>query len=332
VASHFIEQLHSNCEVHLCLIHDEEIFFDLPTHVNIHILNKKKIILSFFKLIKLINHIQPDSIISSLAHLNMMVLMSRPFISKKINIFIREGSVVQENLKAEPHPTIMAFLYKHLYKKADKIICQSNFMILELNTLFNIPKEKCICIYNPVQFEISKKLTKSNQNSEVYPKLISIGRLDAVKQFHLVIEKIPDWIKKYPNLHYTIIGDGPERNHLEELIEAKNLSKYVSILGYIKNTQPYLMNSDCFILSSKYEGLPNALLEAFTYKIGLLVLNHKGGIIEVMEECKLSHLICDELNLEEKNLKTLSDENYQKLEEVLSIKHSTKKLMQLIDA
>ena len=314
----------------MCLIHSSEHSFQLPKSISIHTLNKKRIFLGFRAYLKLVKQLQPDIIFSSLAHLNMMVLISRPFLAKNLKIFIREGSVVKENIKAEPHYKIMRFLYKHLYKTADKIICQSDFMIDELSSLFNLPKKKCIRIYNPVNFK--HVLTSNSKIQQLQsPRLLSIGRLDTVKQFDLILHEIPNWIKEFPSLKYTIIGHGPQEAKLVALVGQLGISKYVSIVGSVVNPEPYLESCDCFILSSKYEGLPNALLEAISHKMALIVLDHPGGAREVLEQCGLSHVIVDKLKLSSSSLTRINDECYEKANALLNSNKICEQYVQLFN-
>jgi len=311
-------------------MHSGEHFFPVPKSISIHTLNKKKVFRGFKAYIALVKQLKPDIVFSSLAHLNMMVLMTRPFIPKSVKIYIREGSVVKENIKAEPYPRIMKFLYNYLYKTADKIICQSDFMIDELSRLFNLPKNKCIRIYNPTEFD-HKQISNEELKKLHTPHLLSIGRLDSVKQFNLVIKEIPEWVKLFPNLKYTIIGDGPLKEELSKLIHSLNISKYVNILGSLPDPTPYLKSCDIFILSSKYEGLPNAMLEAISYKMALMVLDHPGGAREVLNQCGLNHLIVNKLKLTSSTLERIEDDSYYKAKNLLSTQTISKQYVELFN-
>jgi glycosyltransferase involved in cell wall biosynthesis len=326
----FANQLCHKFDITLCTVHPDQHFFELNQKVKTVTLNKQKISSSLFSFIQMAKKVKPDIIFSSLAHLNMMVLLCRPFLNKNVKIFIREGSVVSENILAEPHPKIMAFFYRTLYKKADKIICQSQFMINEFETMFKIPPQKCICLYNPIEFPDNVNLEKI-KSQENYPNLLSIGRLDKVKQFEKVIEKIPHWLKKYPKLRYTIVGDGPEKENLLNVIKLNKLEKVVFLTGFKNDIKSYLKENDCFILSSKYEGLPNALLEAIAYQKGLLVLKHRGGAQEVLEYCNLTYTISETLELEENHLQSIPDSSHQKAKELLESEQVSKKLESLFN-
>ena len=130
---------------------------------------------------------------------------------------------------------------------------------------------------------------------------INIARLSIEKDQEKLIRAFKEIHSKYPNTKLLILGDGPLKEHLQELIIGLRLKKSVFLLGRISNPFPYLKKSNCFIMSSNHEGQPMTLLEALVLdkqiiatnivgnesvlkgKGGLLVKNNIEGIIEAMQ-------------------------------------------------
>lgn len=118
-----------------------------------------------------------------------------------------------------------------------------------------------------------------------------------LKAFSLVIKKI--------NAKLLIIGKGKLKNYLQDFILKEDLSNYVKLIGYTKNPYNFLNCSDLFVLSSKFEGLPNVLLEAQFLKKYIIssncptgpkeiLLNGKAGdLFRIGDYKKLAKLICD---------------------------------------
>ena len=79
-----------------------------------------------------------------------------------------------------------------------------------------------------------------------------------------------------------IIGEGSKRQKLEKLIKSLNLEGSVILMGHKDNVFPYLKRSDIFVLSSLYEGMPNALIEAVALKIPSISTNIKTGPKEIL--------------------------------------------------
>ncbi len=90
---------------------------------------------------------------------------------------------------------------------------------------------------------------------------INIGRITDQKD-QILILKAFNRIKDKLNFKLLILGKGKNKQILQNFIKLNNLSKRVKIIGYKKNPYPYIKQADAFILSSKFEGLPNVLLES----------------------------------------------------------------------
>ena len=157
-------------------------------------------------------------------------------------------------------------IFKFFFKKADCIIVNSKQFQSEFKKKFNV---KTHLIYNPLNKEEIKNKSKLNYKRNVFKKnklrIINIARLTDQKD-HLTLIKALNIVKKSIEFNLIIIGYGANQSIIQRKINYLNLQKYVKILGYKSNPYPYLRASDLLILTSKYEGLPNVILEAQTLK------------------------------------------------------------------
>ena len=96
-------------------------------------------------------------------------------------------------------------------------------------------------------------------------KFISIGRLVDQKD-HLTLLRAFNYIKNEINFELLIIGQGKNKNLIKKYIDMNKLNKNIKIVGFKDNPYPYLKASDSLILSSRYEGLPNVILESLVLK------------------------------------------------------------------
>lgn len=196
------------------------------------------------------------------------------------------------------------FLFKYIFKFADKILVNSNDFKTKFKTKFNIKTE---CIYNPLNYnEIIKK--SKEPTSLRYPKnnlkIINIGRFTDQKD-QITLLKAVNLIKDKVRFCLYIVGKGIEKNKLESFIRTNNLKKFVKIINFQNNPFNILKKSELFILTSIYEGLPNVLLEALVLKKYIIssdcptgpreiLLNGKGGsLFKPGDYKKLSKLIID---------------------------------------
>ena len=133
-------------------------------------------------------------------------------------------------------------------------------------------------------------------------RIINIGRLTDQKDQITLLKSI-NLLKHKIKVKLLILGSGIEQNNLKNYIKENNLGNHVKIKTFIDNPYPYILKSDLFILSSKYEGLPNVLLEAAVLKKFIIssncptgpkeiLLNGKGGyLFRIGDYRKLSKLI-----------------------------------------
>lgn len=257
-------------------------------------------ILKFFKTEK------PDIVFASFGEVNAYIsLFIKLF--PKIKFIARETNVVSNHVT---RPEIK-FFYR-FYNNYHKIICQSDDMYIDLLQNFGIAKEKLVKINNPVDFgNIESKLKgelKPIEYTTDQRNIIAMGNLSARKGFDLLLQVFSHL--KNEDINLFILGDGSDHQKLLLLKEQLCLDK-VHFLGVKKNPYPYLKFANLFILSSRYEGFPNALLEAGACGTYALANNCPGGITEIVQSG-----INGEVALIEN-----TEEFAQKIKEILNQKH-----------
>jgi len=238
---------------------------------------------SIFKIIKLLYKHKPDVVLSTLAHLNMMLAIFKIFFPRETKFIGRESSFVSVRNKKNKYTYLYNIMYKFIYVNLDLIIAQSESMKQDLCINYKMNSNKISTINNFVDMDrinqmsdSKKKLFKRNKFN-----LIAVGRLEKVKGYERLIHVAK---KLGPGFHITIIGDGSERRSLLNLIQELDLEDKVTLLGFKTNPYKYMRQSDCLILTSSYEGFPNVLLEANACGIPIMAFNCPGGVAEIINE------------------------------------------------
>ena len=142
-------------------------------------------------------------------------------------------------------------------------------------------QEKSTVILNPVNTNGFPRHDFSCEKSEI----VSVGRLEAQKNRKLLIDAFELIASDFTEYQLTIYGEGSLRKELEDYVKAKGLQERVFLPGNQNNIQEHIKDASLFVLSSDYEGIPNALIEAMA--IGLPCVStdcSPGGARELIEE------------------------------------------------
>ena len=179
------------------------------------------------------------------------------------------------------------FIYKIIMKLSSKIIVNSREMKLEFKRDLNL---KSLLIYNPLDKQqiitkSRKKLKFNFYNKKNHLKIINIGRFTDQKD-QITLLKALVLLKNKLKFQLILMGQGSKKKELNRFIKNNDLNKNVRIINYIKNPYPILKKSDLLILTSKYEGLPNVLLEAITLKKLVISSDCPTGPKEILQNGK----------------------------------------------
>nr|WP_319400466.1 glycosyltransferase [uncultured Carboxylicivirga sp.] len=170
-------------------------------------------------------------------------------------------------------------------------------------------------IHNGVEMKTNSESFDYSQyiNSELGKPFIilSSGRLSKQKGFKYLIEAAKEVIDKKPNVYFFIAGEGKLKNELQEQINDNNIANNVFLLGFKTNVASLLNGADLFVLSSLFEGMPNALMEAMA--VGKPVIStNVNGVTELMQNGKHG-LIIEAANsnaISSSIIKMIEEKNY----------------------
>ena len=184
--------------------------------------------------------------------------------------------------------SLKKFIFKYLLGLADKVIVNSVDFKKQFKVLFNITAK---CIYNPLNKSEILQRSKEHIKFPFYKKdkkslrIITIGRFTDQKD-HLTLLRSMSRIRNKVNFKLLIIGRGINKYKIVDYIKENNFKNNVKILPFQNNPFKYLKISDLFILTSKFEGLPNVLLEAAVLKKFIISTNCPTGPREILQNGK----------------------------------------------
>lgn len=179
-------------------------------------------------------------------------------------------------------------------KKYDVVVTICDEMKKNTIKLYPFLQEKILRIYNPFNFErILKNAEGYYLDTEVMKKdfAVSVMRLtENSKDFDTLIKAWQILEKKNINLKLYILGEGIDKENIENKIKLANQEENIILLGNVKNPYPWIKNSKMLIHSSKFEGLPTVLIEALILNKIVISSNCVSGPKEILENGEIGYL------------------------------------------
>lgn len=215
---------------------------------------------------------KPNIVVSFLEPLNLRVLVS--LIGLNVRTIVAERN--------DPHVIngnwLMDQIEKNIYRLSDGILVQTD----TIKKFFDGSLEKkTTVIYNPVNIE--ERLIGTARSTSKKNRIVSVARLMPQKNQKMLIRAFFDFYQKHKDYELTIYGEGPERVNLEEFCKQLGVGDAVKLPGQVSNVWNNILDAKCFVLTSKCEGMPNALIESMC--LGVPCISTKvSGAVDLIED------------------------------------------------
>ena len=235
-------------------------------------------IIAIKKVIAEIDVFKPDIVIS---HSSKAGIIARIACYKKKvpNLFTVHGWSFEKGTPL--YQFLSGFIIENLLKSiTDKYFCVSNYTGEFGQSKIGIEKDKILVCPNIHE----KRILLSPDNITYHNVLLVAGfrkqkdHSTAIKAFNKIVN-----VLNRKDVRLTLIGDGPERKHIVNLVELYNLGEFVTLAGETTEIDKYYKTCDLVILPTHYEGLPIALIEAMQYAKPIIATN-VGGVGEIVQD------------------------------------------------
>lgn len=180
---------------------------------------------------------------------------------------------------------------RFLYKRAARVVGVSQGVAEEAAALFGLPPEKVLSIPNPRRSrKASMQIAPEHEPWFDKPVVLGVGRLAAQKDFTTLLRVFAE-VAPGRNLHLVILGKGPERVSLEKQAQALGIADRVFFSGFVPNPEAYLRRARVFVLSSRNEGFPGALVEALEAGAAIVSTDCPFGPRELLDDGRWGQLV-----------------------------------------
>ena len=272
-------------DLHLGVITQRESDVEgLPSWVHLHALRAPRVRDGAIPLLRLIRRLKPEVILSGMFHLNFLVLLLRPFFPRRTRVLVRQNGTISSALAFGGLPWYTRILYRLMYRRADKVICQTRSMANDLAGELGISQSRLAVLPNPVDVdEIRSSIgSKPELKANAGPHLIAIGRLSREKGFDLLLQALTSVRRQFLNASLLIAGSGAEESALKAECHALGLATAVRFAGHVAQQWTLFPDATLFVLPSRHEGMSNALLEAAAAGLPIVALPASGGVVEML--------------------------------------------------
>jgi glycosyltransferase involved in cell wall biosynthesis len=239
---------------------------------------------------------RPKFLLSAMNHANIAVVLAAKLSGRRTKIVVCEHANYSLLIasKGKIKAVILNAITKIAYLQADKIVAVSEGAANSLCSLIKIDRSRIEVIYNPACPSSEQLNNIKNVSHQFFDKknfiIIAAGRLSPEKDFETLIRAFAIVKYKIP-CKLIIIGEGPERDSLGNLIIDLNLSSDVLLPGFVNNPLDWISCSSLFVLSSLSEAFGNVLVEAMACGIPVVSTSCNSGPEEILENGKWGRLV-----------------------------------------
>lgn len=249
-------------------------------------------------LMQWIRQFRPDTLISTQTHTNIAVYLASLLANAGNRIICREVSTPSVNLKNLQgiKKKLVIFLMRWTYTHVDTVVAVSQGVADDLQQYIGTVLPNIRVIYNPVinpqlytkaSAPLAHKWFQENRNR---PVILAVGRLTEAKNYPLLINAFAELIKDIP-ANLIILGEGEDRLQLEKLIAQHRLQDSIELHGFDENPYRYMARCDVYVMSSNWEGLPGALIQALALGAKVVSTDCPSGPREILGDNDYGFLV-----------------------------------------
>jgi len=274
------------------------LLYDVPENIKVRTLDASSTFAAVLPLAFYLRKHMPKSLLSPMNHCNVVAVAAALLARSTTRVVIREATAWSMAFRHESSlkwKRLFPVIARHLYPRADQIIALSHGVAEDLSRSLRLPRHRVRTVYNPVPVNQIREKAGEKPDHPWFrpgeaPVIIALGRLIPSKDHATLIEAFAK-VRSMRPARLIIGGEGTERSRLERLIHTYDLGQDVLLAGVLVDPFPWLARASVFVSSSRWEGLPNALLEALACGTPVVATDCNYGPREILEHGRFGTLV-----------------------------------------
>jgi glycosyltransferase involved in cell wall biosynthesis len=261
---------------------------EVPATVRLVELGARGALTSLPHLVTYLRRERPSALLSTLSHANIVVLWARAVARVPTRIVVREANTISVATRgaARFRDRLMPFLIRRFYPLADAIIAVSDGVARDLERTAGVPAERIRRLDNPIVTDDLARLAAQPLEDPWFapgqpPVVLGVGRLERQKDFASLIRAFAR-VRATRPARLVLLGEGGERRALEALVLELGLEGDVRLPGFVANPFAYMARAGVFVLSSAWEGMPGALIQALACGVPVVATDCESGPRELL--------------------------------------------------
>ena len=269
----------------------------IPANVRMVDLKGRRVSRTVVTLARYLRRERPTALLAALTHINVAAILASYLAGRRCRVVVSERTTISREyaeIRALSRRAVYT-LVPWLYRRASGITAVSQGAAEDLARFCKIPLERVVVINNPVVGPALFRRAAEPLNHPWFaagqpPVILSVGRLSPEKEFGTLIRAVAEVATRRP-VRLMILGEGTERPALEALVDELGLRERVLLPGFVANPYAYMSRAAVLVLSSRWEGSPNVLVEAMACGTPVVATNCPSGPAEILEGGRLGPLV-----------------------------------------
>ena len=264
-----------------------------PAGCRVELIEAKRTLMAVVPLARYLSRERPALILSNLGHNNIAAIVAAKLSGTGVKVIgTQHNTMSLEHQSGAGSTTWLAHISRFVLRYGDGMIAVSQGVAADLAECTHLSPSRITTIYNPVVGAKFNEQAAAPIDETLFVEgrtLIGVGRMAAQKDWPLLIDALT-LVRQRRDVRLLLLGEGPARTEIEAKVAASGLSEFVRFLGFVPDPLPYIKRADVLVMSSRYEGFGNVIVEALACGTQVVSTNCKFGPAEILENGRYGDL------------------------------------------